>query len=304
MVDWAASTAYNLCMTISAFDSRRTKTCALVPFRDPWQAARPRWWDINDQPLSNFLQNGQFVYNHQQIVLSYNVAPAVPYFVGHIAAQGLKPNFAYQMKLAGKPQYGERGWGQYGDDAASERLGQAGRWWDDSCLPPGPNLDDAYYAAHYQCAGLAQRRTIYGYLYLGAFVTDEQGNANLEVASCSSYHICWQDKQTHGQREVVAGTYSIQSLQSPYYGYGHRVEPETVRLWYEYQAGRAREVGLPGGTYNCRFMITEETFHNLMGGMDDPQGGFYQSVLATEDFNADGKPDSNPDNDVVFTISQ
>lgn len=291
---------------ISASDALDNKpnqqTRKLVPYRDPWQAARPRWWDIEDQPLTDFLQHGQFVYHAQQVTLSYETVLPVPYFVGHITAQGLKPNFAYQMKLAGKPTGGIRGWGAYGDDVANERLGLAGRWWDDSLLPPGPNIDDAYYLANYKNASPEVRRTIYGYLYLGAFVTDEQGNANLDIDSRYSYHICWQDKQTRGQREVVAGNYTAQSLQTPYYGYGHRVEPQAARLWYEYQTGRPREVNLPTGHYNCRFLITEETFHNLMGGMDDPDGGFYQTVLATEDFDAAGQPDSNPDNDVSFTI--
>lgn len=264
--------------------------------------AKPRFWDIDDQPLQEFIDTGQFAYTNQQVILTYATQPTNPYFVGHIQAKGLKPNFAYQMKLLGKPVYGERGWGKFGDDLTNERLGKAGRWWEDVAAPPGPNIDDAYYEANYKDAPIEQKRTIYGYLYMGAFVTDEQGNADVDFSSQYSYHICWQDKQIKGQREVVAGEYTVQSTLSPYYGYGHPVAPRPVRLWYEYQWGRSREVNLPPGTYNCRFLITEETFHNLMGGMDDPTGGFYQSVLCSEDFDAHGHPDSDESNDIVFTI--
>jgi len=264
--------------------------------------AKPRFWDIDDQPLQEFIDTGQFIYHDQQVTLTYATHPDTPYFVGHLHARSLKPNFAYQIKLLGKPVSGERGWGEFGDDISNERLGKAGRWWEDVAAPPGPNLDDAYYEVNYQNAAPGQKRTIYGYLYMGAFVTDEQGNADVDFSSRYSYHICWQDKQTKGQREVVAGDYTVQSTTAPYYGYGHPVEPRQVKLWYEYQAGRSREVKLPPGTYNCRFLITEETFHNLMGGMDDLNGGFYQSVLTSEDFDAAGHPDNNPDNDVVFTI--
>ena len=60
---------------------------------------------------------------------------------------------------------------------------------------------------------------------------------------------------------------------------------------------------LPAGSYNCRFLLTEESFHNNFGGVyaSSPIGGFYQSVLVNEDYMG-GAPDTNPANDIRFEI--
>jgi hypothetical protein len=53
--------------------------------------------------------------------------------------------------------------------------------------------------------------------------------------------------------------------------------------------------------------LTEESFHNdTHVGLRGPDGGYWLSVLANEDFRTDGRgtftPDTNPSNDIVFTI--
>jgi len=275
----------------------------LIPYQDPWPSAQPRWWDIDDGAFSDFIAKigtpSQFAYTSGQATLTYDTAPDAAYFVGHIEATGLKPNFAYQLKLIGKPVYGSRGWKSYGDDTANERIGYAGRWW---CDTEQKNVDDAHYQTFYQNKPPSKRHTVYGYLFLGVFVTDELGRASVDFAGDHSYHITWQDKQTWGNRQVVAGTWTVQSLLSPYYGYGYGVPSKPVTLWYEYEPGRPDPVNLASGTYHARFLLTEESFHNQLGGTNDPLGGFWLSVLVNEDFDASGNPDSSPDNDVVFTL--
>ncbi len=82
-----------------------------------------------------------------------------------------------------------------------------------------------------------------------------------------------------------------------FYGYGSNAPNDNVTLYYEYEAARPREVILPSGNYKCRFVLTEETFHNTSF-----LGGYWKGVLATEDYDTQGKPDSNPANDVNFII--
>ncbi len=62
---------------------------------------------------------------------------------------------------------------------------------------------------------------------------------------------------------------------------------------------------LAPGTYNTRFVITEESFHNPVNARG--QGGYWKTVLASEDYiyNAEGDMighDTDPRNDLIFTI--
>ncbi len=290
----------------------------LTPFADPWTRAQPRWRDIDNNLFAASFRSGPdaFRYARSLVTLTYERAPGVPTFRAHITARGLKPNFAYQLKLAGKPIYGSRGFGVTGsfvnvdsrlpsarpilnqrlganrqplavnaDDWTNQQLGFAGRWWDDT-LPPGTNLDDAYYRANYP------RHTIYGYIFLGDFVTDEFGRANVDIEASRSYHITWQDKQ-NGIEDAPAGTFVVRAANPPFYGYNSFVQSRLVKLWYQYEPSRPHQVQLKPGTYHCRLLVTEEAFHTSGG----EYGGVWQTVLASEEAG-----DSNPDNDIAFTI--
>ncbi len=264
----------------------------LKPLRDPWPTARQRWWDIADQPYSSAFRRS-FAYSGARVTLSFERAPATKYFRGHLSARNLKPNFAYQMKLVGKPVSGSRGWKDRGDDLSNERLGRAARWWDDTAFR---NADDKWYDAFYLNTPPTRRRTIYGYQFIGNFVTDENGGAEVPVEGRYAYHITWQDWQ-YGAKEVVAGTYHVGSSTPPFYAYGERRDPKLVKLWYEWEPKRAREIRLTPGTYQCRFVLTEETFHNQLGGTNNPLGGYWATVMGTEDIG-----DTRIENDVIFTI--
>ncbi len=284
-------------------------TVALKAVTDPWDKAAPRWRDIGNNAYSDSFRR-TFSYASARVSLSYERAPGVPFFVGHVSARGLKPNFAYQLKLAGKPVSGNRGWGTArsyvwatsreasataiaravgnspvgGDDWTNQQLGFAGRWWDDT-RPPGTNLDDDYFRANYPS------HTVYGYLFPGVFVTDKSGNAEADFNGQNSCHITWQDEQ-NGAKDVEGATYSL-AASSPNSAYDAPLETSTQKLWYELEAGRDQPVQLRRGTYHCRLMLTEEAFHSQGG----EGGGIWQTVLATEDVR-----DVDPDNDVVFSI--
>ena len=279
-----------------ALPTSTAKSVRLIPFRDPYPMAQPRFWDIADRPYSAAFRRS-FSYARANVVLRYEPMMTTKYFRGYLSARGLKPNFAYQMKLCGKPRDGVRGWKKWSDDISNERIGRAARWWDDTA---GRNATDWDFDDN-QNTSAGARHTIYGYHFLGDFITDERGEAEVEIEGRHSYHITWQDHQ-YGAKDVVAGTYSVGSTLAPHYAYGQRVEPTLMKLWYEWEVGRSQQVELPRGTYNCRVLITEETFHNRQGGTNDDGGGYWTTVLASEDFDRTGHPDTNSHNDIVFTI--
>ena len=282
-------------------------TVQLQPVVDGWAKAAPRWRDISNTLYSPAFRS-TFSYDNAQAQLSYRRVPSAPYFQCHISARGLKPNFAYQLKLAGKPIGGPQGWGTArsyvdvssrlkgasalpfdvggtavgGDDWSNQQLGYLGRWWDDT-RAPSTNLDDVYFAANYPV------HTVYGYIFMGDFVTDALGRAEATVLGNRSLHITWQDTQ-YGYKEAPYGRFNV--ARTPY-GYDKRAPNARVGLWYELQTGRTQPVRLPSGTYHCRLLVTEEAFHGEGGA----GGGVWQTVLATE---ATG--DQNPVNDIVFTI--
>ena len=297
------------------YNPATAKSVGLVPFLDPWASARDRWWDVSNdrkRQLNAFLDGSQtFTYRHGQVTLSYEPNPNVPYFVGHIKARGLKPNFAYQIKLVGKPQRGSRGFGTLGDDVGNERLGYAGRWWCDSYHSTQTNFDDSHYENFYKKATPGTEHNIYGYIYTGMFVTDRLGNASLDFTGSSSYHVTWaswqsgiKDVEDHKSPFSVQGGL-IKSNPTTYYGYGSAAPLTSARLYYEYEGfGRPRDnVQLAPGTYNCRLLLTEESFHSSATS----SGGYWKSVLTSEDFSYNSanqpSPDTNMANDIVFTVA-
>lgn len=272
-------------------DTSPTATVQLMPFQEPWTLARYRQMDIDDNAYAGAFYQA-YSYANARVTVTYQTDPANGYFVGHIEGSGLKPNFAYQLKLAGKPVSGSRGWGAFGDDRASEAIGRAARWWNDSLQA---NSTDSDFNRLYDNAPANQRQTIYGYQFMGDVVTDAEGNVSANFDGSKALHITWQDKQNQ-HRDVDAGTFTIGSQTAPYYGYGQSVPVKNIKLWYEWQSGRSHAVRLPSGTYNVRFLITEESFHSGL-----TLGGQWRTVLANEDFSG-GQPDTNAANDVVFRI--
>jgi hypothetical protein len=194
----------------------------LTFYADTWAQSRQRWWDIASykgslsdyynqyngwdytaitDPFRNLLgySSTDFSYTDAgqpdgpSVTLTYDKAPSVPYFVGHIEARRLKPNFAYQIKLVGKPTYGPRGAGPFikkietgaivsvpeggGEDWANATLGHIGRWWNDSNASENTNaVTDEVYASTYP------GDTIYGYIFMGDFVTGPDGKAEQSSA--------------------------------------------------------------------------------------------------------------------------
>ncbi len=105
-----------------------------------------RWKDI---AANTYAQSYKDTYDYAAADVDINYDPAGDSTLrGHLSASNLKPNFAYQIKLSGKPT---ALWGLAGDDTTNERLGYLGRWWRHQ---PNPgNSSDADYEANHDEAG-------------------------------------------------------------------------------------------------------------------------------------------------------
>lgn len=294
---WLAATLH----TASA-QMMSPKSVTLKPYADPWPSSAPRLWDIADRPYADFITNQAFAYNSGQVSVTFDSAPSTRQVSGTLVATGLKPNFFYQIKLAGKPVSGKRGWGAYGDDWSNERIGYAGRWWNDETQS---NVTDSDYERLYKnVSDSALRKTIYGYLLVDAFITDKDGNAVKTFVTSNSYHVGWKEGQKASFSSMYyksIGTYAPDSTSG--YGYGGPMpSSDSLDMYLEYEPGRSQSLQWAAGDYNCRLILTEESFHNNYGGTADPDGGMWQTVLGNEDFSG-GLPDTDPSNDITFSIT-
>ncbi len=185
------------------------------------------------------------------------VDPVGPTFSGRIEARGLKPNFAYQVKLNGN----------FEDRQSFEAIGYAGRW----RLPgAGTNYSDADYEGHPNPAAVE------AYILFDYFVTDARGDAVRHFALDSSLHVLWQAAQRAADRsgDVVAVT--VEANDPEFYARPRR-RPVEIRLWAERAHARYRRaeqrIALAPGVYRAELALTEESFHDR-----DAQGGRWATV--------------------------
>ena len=163
-----------------------------------------RWLDVANQPFRQFILEN-YDYTEADVTVTYEIVGGI--FQGTLTAINLKPNFAYQLKLAGNPDI---------DADSNERIGLAGRWWQEvngtgqnlnskgDGSSPNPN-DDIYFDTW---DNPDYRYT--GYLVFDYFITDENGAASFSFEANSSYHVLWatndsdgNDGVGHRDREIV-----------------------------------------------------------------------------------------------------
>jgi hypothetical protein len=246
----------------------RPETVGLDPAVDveAWPDAPFRWKDIATNLYSQAYRDS-YTYDEAGVAITF-AGTQDSAFTGHLSACDLKPNFAYQMKLVGKP---EGVWGADGDDSTNELIGYAGRWWR---VTPNPgNSSDQEYEAHRD----DPEYIFEGYLLFDFFVTDRFGSAEVDFATRSSYHVLWWE----GQR--ARGTCDSPLLVSTVVGqagdpaYDGDVGPLDVGVYAEIERLCHGETVLTGGKYSCRFFLTEESFHQ--SGEDE---GNWLSVLVCD----------------------
>jgi len=256
-------------------------TVQLQPIGDvtTWPDTPFRWMDIADfQYRDSYLSS--FTYDEPSVTLTF--CDTANTFSGTLTATGLKPNFAYQVKLVGKPQ---TVWGADGDNWTNEQIGYAGRWWRKQ---PNPgNSNDADYEAHKDYPAYIFE----GYLLFDFFVADEQGSAALNFFADSSFHVLWATHDSTGDgpghRDPGSNDSAVRYIDftaSPttnsdayYFDYG----AAHVGIYAEWQSDRdpPGEIVLAPGAYNCQLILTEESFHQ------SDLGGGWASVLGYDDIN-------------------
>jgi len=229
-----------------------------------------RWLDVADQEYSAVYRTH---YHYTQAVVVVHLCASPQPVQGTLWATNLKPNFAYQLKLVGRS-----------GTAANERIGLAGRYWQEEWSGPGwangqnlndkgdgyfptPN-DETYFSRRditdtNSPTGLRYQYT--GYLVADYFLTDSNGNATVTFQVDSSYHVLWRLSQR--SREANDGPLKAITFQaSPAQpAYDTNYPQRTVSLFGEWERLPTGGIQLRPGEYACEVVLTEESFHGSGG---------------------------------------
>lgn len=240
-----------------------------------------RWVDVAGNVYAASFRSS---YSYDSARVTVDLSPHGRLLRGVLSATGLKPNFAYQIKLVGIP-----------GTETNEILGFAGRWWQEvwngSAWASGWNLNskgDGSFPNPNDLDYLSRRDVVSAtsptgrlyrfsaYVVLAYFVTDSEGEGAASFAGDSSYHVLW----TAEQRPQVADdgplvTASVRPEPAhPAYDVGG--EETTVSVFGEWERLPVGGVFLGDGTYDCRILLTEESFH----GMGGTYAGFWAPALS------------------------
>jgi hypothetical protein len=244
-----------------------------------------RWRDAADRLYSESYRTS-YNYTQANVVVTYDSAP--PTLRGTLTATKLKPNFVYQLKLAGFP-----------GTAANERIGLAGRWWQEewngSAWMNGqnlnskgngssPNPNDIIYFQNRDIVNATSptgRKYRYtGYLVFDYFITDENGNAVLNFETKSSYHVLWKTSQqsaTPSDGPVKSGSFDPNPSLSPAYDTDY--PPQAVSVFGEWERLPVGGVYLQLADYTAQIILTEESFHGSGGS---PYAGNWAAAMGAQ----------------------
>lgn len=239
-----------------------------------------RWLDAADNEYALDFINA-YRYSEASVVVQHWTAEGVLRL--RVAGVGLKPNFAYQIKLAAAPER----------DCA-EPLGLTGRWWQRTWTgtewdagwnlnnkwdgtSPNPN-DTAYFARRDvpdATSPTGRRHRFEPYLVLGYFITDDEGRVDTTVVARNSYHVLWKTSQrARTERDGPPATREIAPT-DPHPAYDTTPAPTTVSVFGEWERLPKDAVHLPNGDYAVQCVLTEESFHGSGGEL----GGFWATAL-------------------------
>lgn len=255
-------------------DDGRTESPLSAQFADINSATTSsgfRWMDAADQIYSADYRN---TYDYTQANVTIDFYTGAPILHGTLTGTGLKPNFAYQLKLVGRPE---------ADPGGNERIGLTGRWWQEEWSGtewanganlnnkgdgsvPNPN-DLVYYSRRdipdaTSPSGKHYRYT--GYLVFDYFITDANGDIFLEFqVDNDSYHVLWKTSQRppgSNDGPVKARTFAV-TLPDPVSAYETAYPETTVEIFGEWERLIPGGNALPEGTYRADWLLTEESFH-------------------------------------------
>ena len=227
-----------------------------------------RWRDVAGNLYSDSYREN-YGYDNIDVQVQVTFEESDVTLHGQLSATGLKPNFAYQLKLNG-----------FSGTAANERIGLTGRWWqeewDGAQWTNGQNLNNKgdgsipnpndliYFARRDEPdstspTGLNYRYT--GYLVFDYFITDENGNATLDFEAKSSYHVLWntiQQDHTTNDGPTKSVTFDPDPDQP---AYDTDYPSSTMTIFGEWERLPVGDVCLAPGAYDCQIVLTEESFH-------------------------------------------
>jgi hypothetical protein len=187
-------------------------------------------------------------------------------FVCKVTASGLKPNFAYQLKLRGR----------YSDDPVGfMNIGYTGRW----RLPGrGTNYNDKVIEKY------EHLDEVESYLFFDFFVTDDKGEVEQWCYADSSLHVLWNATTQRPSRPADGAQRPILRRGGDRTIYANpRGDVSAQRMYAESEQhsqgtkDNRPEIGkalLPTGDYKAEIVLTEESFH----GWGD--NGFWPTVMA------------------------
>ncbi|HYF51840.1 MAG TPA: hypothetical protein VEJ63_20655, partial [Planctomycetota bacterium] len=222
------------------------------------------------------------------------------YLSGTIVGTGLKPNFAYQLKLSGLPSKMATTPEQLAasDDATNERIGKLGRWYRQQ--PNPANSTDADYEANKSDPNYIFQ----GYLIIGFFMTDANGAVNTTFTGNNSFHVLWrEDQRPRSPNDGPAAPFTLPATGgNPAYDVSLSNRPFT--LYGEWEPTRALpgQMQMPSGDYRATLVLTEESFHDA-----SPLSGNWTTVLnAPLNFTmpTNGTPGSSGPPALPLTISK
>ncbi len=241
-----------------------TEQLSNAPDVTTWPPAPYRWRDIGTNLYAQSYQDA-YLYDDAVVTVTYTPCECLT-FAGHISAVNLKPNFAYQIKLIGKPT---GLWGAEGDDATNEKIGFTGRWW--RTQPNTGNSSDADYLANYENPDYIFE----GYLVLDFFITNPDGTAEIDFAVDSSFHVLfWENQRIPGACDSPVKWSTVTgSASDP--AYDADVGPTDVGVYAQIERLCYGTTTMPLGPYECRLLLTEESFHQT-----DVGDGYWASAMA------------------------
>ncbi len=233
-----------------------------------------RWRDVAGQLYSDDYRT-TYSYNQTDVTVQVTFERVDTTLYGTLSATNLKPNFAYQLKLAGEPSA----------PTINERIGFAGRWWQETWNGTkwangqnlnnkgdgsSPNPNDLTYLARRDIedpsSPTGKKYKFTSYLVFDYFITDENGNASLNFEANSSYHVLWntiQRTRTSNDGTTKTTTFDPDPSQP---AYDTDYPENTISIFGEWERLPVGGVYLKPGDYGCEIYLTEESFHGWPGG--------------------------------------
>ncbi|MBI5834067.1 MAG: PKD domain-containing protein [Armatimonadetes bacterium] len=190
-------------------------------------------------------------------------------------------------------------WGSGADNATNYAILTNARWWKYKSEVPAYDTSPTAQAALMNDTEYLDG-WVAGYNYFGYVMTDENGTIKyfgsaagaVEAPTGSDGWVpikadhCYHITAKTGQNSFIVATgtvkqaYTVKRTTACYQTAG---ADQTIELWYEREAGNSVDFALSAGLHDVVLMVTEESFHNQLGGLTNvDEGGYWQSTWVSD----------------------